>query len=50
MGVGAAGVALTSTFTVAGELEQPFALAVTLYIPLIPVVDEGIEGFCNEDE
>lgn len=45
-----AGVAFMVTFTVAALLTQPFTVAVTLYVPDIPVVDEAIVGFCRFEE
>ena len=45
VGEGAAGVAFTTTFTVPAVLVQPLAVAVTLYVPDIAVVAEGMVGF-----
>lgn len=45
-GPGVKGVAFTTTFTVAGALVHPFTVAVTLYVPDIAVVEDGIVGFC----
>jgi hypothetical protein len=42
------GIALTVTFTVEVE-EQPFAVTVTVYVPLAAVVAEAMVGFCNAD-
>ena len=46
---GVAGMGLTTTFVVAGELVQPATVAVTEYVPAFAVVAAGIEGFCNAE-
>ena len=46
--VGVAGETFTTTVTVPAKEVQPVAVlvTVTLYVPAIAVVDNGIEGFC----
>ena len=45
LGIGAAGVAFTTTAVVPTALVHPAAVAVTLYVPAIAVVAPAITGF-----
>jgi hypothetical protein len=46
LAVGADGIALTVAVVVAAEDVHPLAVAVTVYVPLAPVVAPEIDGFC----
>jgi hypothetical protein len=47
---GVAGVAFTTTAVVPIAEVHPFAVTVTLYVPLMAVVAFVIDGFCTDEE
>ena len=50
LGVGVAGIALTTTNVVPAKLVHPPTAIVTEYVPAIAVVEPVLVGFCKVDE